>query len=532
LKSFRLIAALLFVAYVIGIGWGLPSTLSPAKDSIAPYSVLAFVGAYGNPAVANKYPALHHLLLGGVYAVILLGWKIAGYLGTVSGNWPFGMREPVLMMSSLIVAARLISIGMGITVILSIQQLKLPELDKVGTAVAMFLLAASGVFTYYTREANVDVPMLCWWVISFVALWKYAFDTQNVRRHLLLSAVAAALAIATKDGAAGLVVGAGIIVLLIGTEAKQTWTEKCKQASLYTGLVVAVYSVVAILPQPWRWIEHLRLNNPAGERITRYSQFENTFAGQVGLLRQSIESLAQILSPFGIGLFLLGVTGLLMARRYKVLALFCLPLLTYYGLFIVNLRFVYERFLLPVAFLAVIVGGIGVTFLLAALRQKSIWLARAGIVALVIMGGIQFVIGYLPVTYVQIKDTKGELARAISNYVAEGQTILWIGSTDDLPNAHLTQRNRLLLPPGIDPNRTHISAVLRPYEPDCQYVLCTQLLDPKDERLKLIGEWKNPAWTWSWSRGEVRFAPNFYLYHLPTPGSFDGQAEWKSVGGF
>ena len=62
----------LVIFYSLGIYWGLPSAFSPAGDSPVPLNPLAFIGEWSNPHVAQKYPAVHFILLLPIYSIALL----------------------------------------------------------------------------------------------------------------------------------------------------------------------------------------------------------------------------------------------------------------------------------------------------------------------------------------------------------------------------------------------------------------------------------------------------------------------------
>src|SRR5262249_15804981 len=160
----------------------------------------------------------------------------------------------------------------------------------------------------------------------------------------------------------GLVLGSGLIILLMHSETTRTLAVRVRHALVFTTVTFFVYVLVAVLPQPVRWMSHVRywtrfLSSPA---VTDYIQYERTCHGQLELLWGSAYRLSDIISPAGILFSISGAIILIKSRRYRKVAFLLIPIISYYALIIFNLRFVLERYLLPIAFLLVIFAGIGV----------------------------------------------------------------------------------------------------------------------------------------------------------------------------
>src|SRR5690348_13279055 len=84
----------LVVLYFAGLFWGLPSITTSASDSIAPLGPLAFAADFHDPNKSYIYPAIHQILLLIVYAAALVGAKLTGAVGSISGTWPYGFHNP------------------------------------------------------------------------------------------------------------------------------------------------------------------------------------------------------------------------------------------------------------------------------------------------------------------------------------------------------------------------------------------------------------------------------------------------------
>jgi hypothetical protein len=255
------------------------------------------------------------------------------------------------------------------------------------------------------------------------------------------------------------------------------------------------------LPQPWRWIEHVKLNNPSGGRIARFAQFDNSFSSQIALLNKTFLELVSIVSPAGIALAVAGVIALTLHRQHRELLFLILPGLFYYLIFIANIHFVYERFLLPIAFSTAILAGFGATFLLNNFRRTGQFL-----IATCLLWQISF--GYLPVTYAQVFD------------------VMWIGDRTYIPNADFTSQYTLVRPRDVNLKSSYMAAALKPYEERTEFVLSEKPLP--DERLQLIRAINYPIWV----RANVIKAgvKEYYLYKSKCGACFDGKEAWIQQG--
>ena len=297
---FVIAAAILIIP---GLWWGMPSEFSPAIDAPGPYSPLAFVAQYGNPALSAIYPATHQLVLLVSYAFVLLWLLVTGGLdvGALSAVWPHGFRDPVGAFTALIVVGRAVSAAMGVGIVVSLWRLKFEGWTRGGAAFAAALMLGSGIFAYYSRTTNVDVPYLFWWVLSFVALWRYALG-EGRTRDLVVAGVLAAFAVGSKTQAAGLVLGSGLIVLLLGRESSR-WAERVRDAFMFAAALVGSYIVVAVLPQPARWLYHVR-------NYTLTNRAVADAVDQVELTASAWSSLLHVMSLAGVALAALGLVYL------------------------------------------------------------------------------------------------------------------------------------------------------------------------------------------------------------------------------
>ncbi len=493
-----------------GLWWGMPSEFSPAIDAPGPYSPLAFVGDYSNPALSAIYPAAHQIVLLAVYSIVFVILAITGNfdVSAFSVAWPHGFRDPVMAFTALIMAGRIVSLAMAIGILSGFWRIRFRGWTRAGAACATLLLLGSGAFAYYGRTTNVDVPYLFWWVMSFVALWRYAVTEGGRSRDLMAAAVFAALAVGSKTQAAGLVLGSVLVVLLVGRPGS-AFLARVRHAFLFGVAAVGSYVVVAILPQPARWLHHV-------SNYTLSNDAVGASAEQMETALSAWTSLVYVLSAAGIALAALGVVHLVRARRVRVLATIFLPAAAYYTIIVAATGFAPARFMLPMGFLLAIPAGVGITWTaeLARRRAPRAWVRRAWIGVVVTALAAHLFTGYLPVTYSQAASMKTELAEHIEEAVPEGSTVMYVGDRSHLPNADVYTRWQLMASPEDWTRSRSFRHVSCPYHSGVYYVLSTS-----DEELPCggaavrIASWEYPEWVRRTVR--VRSLHEYYLYWVP-----------------
>jgi hypothetical protein len=460
--------------YALGIFWGLPSAMTAASDTTAPLGPLAFAAEYRDPSKSFIYPAVHQLLLLAFYAVVLVVCKLTGYLGAISSAWPYGFTDPSAVFSAFILVSNLVSLVMAIVLLLALRRMRPTETCAMWFA--MLLLGLSGVFAYYARVANMDMPYLFWWVLSYVCLWRYVCGEGARRKFLVYSAVLAALSIGTKDQAAGLVLGFGFVVLLVPPrDGEGSWKERIKSAAFFSVCLIAAY----VLPE-----------------------VEASVRGQLLLFSRFVGRLGHILTPGGVLLGVGGMVVLAAQRRYRELLVLTLPVAAYYCSIIAKVRATEERYLLPFAIVLSIGAGVAVGAALSSRwRERSVLRALMWVVIVGVLAQ-QFVWSFIPVTYAQLFDTKGALARDIARLAPEGSNLLMVDMVSfNLPNRHVYDHYTLMHPPGekLFPLSTHGENLFKPYDPSYKFVLAGSVREPGRAEwpkadLEAVQSWTYPEW--------------------------------------
>jgi len=505
-----IIILVVVILYGIGLGWGLPSEFSPGVDVDFPIGPLAFVGQYSDPASTSTYPAFHYLLTLPFYAIIIFISKISGNFANVSSTWPYGFQDPVLWFSIMLLVSRVISMIMGIGLLLVLWQIRPFRDNKAEQLIGICLLAFSGPFTYYAREANLDIPYSFWWTLALFFAWR-VFWGSAYRKNLIWAGVFSALAIGTKDQVAGLIIGLGITFLILDTSSGIPGLRQRIINTLYFGVtLLVVYILVAIAPQPFRWLHHLTVWTLNSPRVADYVEFEPSLKGQMGLFFKTISHLSTLISPIGIIFVILGITRLIKDKNWQWLIFVFMPIFTYYLIVIANIRYTYERFVIPISITLVPVIGVGISWVKKFTIKPYRWF---GVLLIIFAISYQFLTGYLPVTYLQVVDLKRQVASTLENFVPIGDNILWNdGRNADLPNADVYTTYHLILPKGeMSPLRS-VEHILLPYNPNVHCLLSTNLLDLKKYSMTLVASWEYPSWVINHVMDHV--PTSYYLYDI------------------
>ncbi len=495
----RWLLAIAFLLILPGLFWGLPSAVTPQVDAPVPLGPLYFFAEYRNPQVDTIYPAFHQLLLLPVYAVAMGVYWALGGISHLTSAWPYGMRDVSGFFSALILLSNLVAACMGL-VMLYIAW-RLADSHKSWAWAGILIAATNGVFIYYCRVGNLDIPYNFWWAVSLFFLWKYFFEDKLFRASLFPAAMAAACAAGSKDQACGLVMGAGLAILVLSSGQARSFTSRFRNAVIFSLWFVAFYAVAAILPHPLRWWYHLLyiLADKAPTPIPRNA------AGEVQTLLLTLNWLLKVFTIPVLALAVAGAWFLFRSRRAREFWLLVLPLFTYYVVAVAPTRVFYPRFTIPffIPVIVLVIHGAGFLgeSLFAAPRARLAWT-----VALAAVIVFQFVFSYVPVTYAQVDDTKRQLTAELPAALPAGSPLLVSHMQSyNYPNRGVYESYRLMILPQdpIEPASRHAANLFRPLDPNVAYYLWGSgnaglPWNPVGEYPPLTGdlvrEWRYPAW--------------------------------------
>jgi 4-amino-4-deoxy-L-arabinose transferase-like glycosyltransferase len=351
------LAAALFLG-AWGLRWGLPGEYGWAPDELLPQDVDAAVSQRFAHGWHSKYPPLHFALL----AVAALPARAAGQVLHRDAAWIHDAR---------LTAGRLLSLALAVGVLIVVARCGREIGDPLAGVMAAALLAVSVPFVYYAKTANLDVPYLFWFALSLL------FFLRSLRRawtrDFVLFALAAAAAVATKDQAFGLyVLAVPLLVLEVCLRRRGEGLRALADRRIAALLAVgaAAYLLLAgVAVNPSGWLAHVHLI--VGPASSSFRMFDRGWAGHLELVWQAARHLLFVL---GWPALLACLAGLTMAARertrLRALLLTLVPVVSYVLFFLGVVLYVYDRFLLPVALVLALFGGVA---LAAAMRARAPW---------------------------------------------------------------------------------------------------------------------------------------------------------------
>ncbi len=341
--------------YLPGIQWGLPAVGSWSQDTIAGMRTL--VALESDPQhFRGRYPPLHYRINAALYRPWFAHWDASGQLVRHPQT---GMRIPAEPLAPkvgvLILASRLLSmvmaIGAGIATFFA--ACRLTGDSAVGLCAAAVLMVGAD-FTYFARLGNVDVPSVFWIALSFYFFVRASEAGRVVDCGLL--GLFAALAICTKDSAAGVYPGMAIVLIVRSvinwhdeSDQVQKWALLKKRFIGWTvGLVV-----FAVL---YLWINGIftdyatyavRLGYWFDDSADTQHAEQYRYTSPLALLMATLWYAASATGWPMLALML--ASAVYVVARHRMLALITLlPAFSYYMFVIQQMNFVYGRFLFPI----------------------------------------------------------------------------------------------------------------------------------------------------------------------------------------
>lgn len=496
--STRRLLVITFVLILPGLFWGLPSAVTPQVDAPVPLGPLLFF-ADRNPQIDTIYPAFHQLLLMPVYAAAMAVYWVCGGISHLSSAWPYGLHDVSLLFSALILLSNLVATCMGLGILYIASCLVAPHKSWVWAGI--LVAATNGVFVYYCRVGNLDIPYNFWWAVTLFFLWRHFFQDKPFRASLLPAALAAACAVGSKDQASGLVIGAGVLVLLCAPRRDRSLVGRIRNAILFGACVALFYTVVAILPHPARWWYHFQyiLSGKAPTEIPF------TPGGEVQIFILTVQWVLRVFTIPVVALALVGIYYLIRNGRGSECLVLLLPLVFYYAIVVAQTRVFYPRFCVPFFAPVIVFVTHGAAWLaetvFAAPRARLAW--TAVIVAFLVF---QLCISYVPVTYAQVFDMKRDLAAGLPASLPPGSPLLISHMQSyNYPNRNVYEHYRLMMLPQdpIEPPSRHAANLFHPLDQNVAFYLWgsgnaglpwNPVGDYPPLTGELVREWRYPAW--------------------------------------
>jgi hypothetical protein len=496
-RNFWLI--LVFLLIVPGVFWGLPSALTPQVDAPLPLGPLLFFAEFKKSDLNTTYPAFHQILVLPFYAIAFVVYWLAGGISKISSAWPYGMRNVSGFFSVLIVISNLIAATMGTLLLWC--TFPFVEKERKWLWFCLLCMGTNGTFIYYARTSNLDIPYNFWLALTWLFLWHYLIEDRPILRSLVPAGIVAACAVGSKDQAAGMIVGTGLLLLLIGPQRSTALSQRMRQTAVFGAVVAVAYAVVAIVPQPARWWNHARfvVSPHAPTKIPL------SVAGEIDILGVTLGRLLAVFTWPVLALCILGIVVLFRSGRGRQFWLLSLPMIGYYVVIIGMTRVAYPRFMIPFVFAVVVLATHGVAFIGGRLAASSgAQLAWTALLAAFLI--YRFAFSYLPVTYAQLFDLKRDVTRDLSSFVSPGNSLLISHMQSyEYPNADIYDRYRLMRLPHepIIPASRHTASIFHPLDLNVEfYLLGTGTAGlPSNTPVpsmplqgELIKQWRYPDW--------------------------------------
>jgi len=289
------------------------------------------------------------------------------------------------------------------------------------------------------------VPYLFWALVSLRFLLRAVERPRP--RDLLGFAVAAVLAVATKDQAYGLY-ALGLPLLALAYLRRRAGASRGAGAltgrDLLAAALGATVTFVLAFNLVFNWsgfVAHVRLIT--GSASEDFRLFPATLAGHAALARQTAVNLAFVLGLPALAVCLLGAATAI-ARRLaggrapldrergrpddRLLVLLLVPAVSYYATFLALVLYSYDRFLLPVAVLLTFFGG----RVLSEATAWPGWQGRLGrVVALVVV--VYGVARCASLDALMLNDARYAAERFLAERVGPDERVAGIGALPHLP---------------------------------------------------------------------------------------------------
>lgn len=441
-----LVFAVALVAYLPGFWWGAPHATAADRvkswsvDDEPPLGPLAQLHDLVTPGIAPNrnlgYPMLHSFLVLGAYAPYLAVRAATGGLSAPSGEYPFGLSDPVTALRHLSWIAHLLSVLLGAGIVLAAFECgRLLWGTRDGWWAAVFGLLSYPMF-YYARTSNVDVPVLfftAWALVAFTACLVHGAS----RRRVIAFGALTGLAMATKEPALASFLGLPFVLLVTPHGVRPAGSVVLSRlgiASVGLGSAFLAYALGSgMVVDPGRWWAHVGF---AAQRTADVSTGEIAFAvaypwtleGHLALGWRIVRRLADAMTAPGLALGVIGC-GLALRRSARWTGWLLLSAGTYLAVLFLTARTVQIRYLMPAAFVLAVYAGHAAAAA-AGLRVPAIRVALRGLAAATVLLALAW---GTDLTYAMIRDSRLDAAAWFEATAKPGDRYEYFGSAQKNP---------------------------------------------------------------------------------------------------
>lgn len=445
-RARALVFAVALVAYLPGFWWGAPHATAPDRvkswsvDDEPPLGPLSQLHDLVTPGIAPNrnlgYPMLHTFLVLGAYAPYLAVQAATGGVRAPTGEYPFGLADPVAALRHLSWIAHLLSVLMGAGIVLAAFECgRLLWGTRDGWWAAVFGMLSYPMF-YYSRTSNVDVPVLffsAWALVAFVACLVHGAS----RRRVIAFGVLTGLAMATKEPALASFLGLPFVLLVRPAGVQPSGAPALSRlaiAGVGLGSAFLAYALGSgMVVDPGRWWAHVSF---AAQRTSDVSTGEIVFAvsypwtldGHLALAWRITRRLADAMTAPGL---ILGVVGgaLALRREARWAGWLLLSALTYLAVLFFSARTVQIRYLMPAAFVLAVYAGHAAA---AAVRTRALAgrLALQGLSAASVLLALAWGVD---LTHAMLRDSRLDAAAWFAANAKPGDRYDYFGSAQKNP---------------------------------------------------------------------------------------------------
>lgn len=356
-----ILSVILFVSFllnIIGINWGSTGYIPWHDDSIAGITtVREMPNIFGK--WTYKYPPLQFMINSIFYKPLTEKWENNPIDVQDSNN---NLKKQVLnfdRINILILISNVISALMATAIVYIIYRTATVIFeDELAGLLSALSLSFCQLFVLFSHLGNIDIPAMFWFSLGVLFLSKLAYSGKWL--HFIFAGLFFSFSVSTKDTMPSYIVG--LIFLATVYLIKKDWEQRGIKSLLN---IVDVKPVVAamVFLLSYAFINgmftHLdvymeRVGIWLGGRGVK--GWDKDFTGQIPLLMRTLKLLC---SAFGWPLsMVLFISSIYCIIKYKLKACFgILPLVCFYLIVTVNIRFIHDRYLIPtLGCLALLIG--------------------------------------------------------------------------------------------------------------------------------------------------------------------------------
>lgn len=404
----------------VGVWWGLPSKYGWAVDELNPGVVLAgietrFSGDWHQPA----YPPLHYYLLAATYLPVLASDLVE----------PRSVEGYTLFFS----LGRVLSLAMGAGIVVLLARLGRNLFDVRAGGFGAMTLALSAPFVYYSKTANLEVPLLFWLLLSLLFFQRVA--ARGELRDCVGFALSAVLALGTKDQAFAFHVLPLATFFLLRLSAERSLPRVVLDRRVLWSALAAVLAFLTIHNVAFNYQGFVHHFEEILWARGHYGRFEAGLANQVAMLGQTARHVGFALGAPLAAASVLGVALALRDRSLRTPAAWVLLFgVSYYLFFIAPVLSTWLRYALPLAALLAPFAG---------LACSRLWCGGFFGRALVATALAYSLGRAISTDALLLTDTRYAAERWLSENVSAGEIVGYLGPEYYLPRLHELEAKRL-----------------------------------------------------------------------------------------